>query len=245
MGLVVRHGLHRRPGPLHPLYVAALSGILFWVGNSGILFGRGVGVAKWVREGLGAAMRAAGALPEGAELPDTWWEEMATFHFFGMFGNDCLFRSYIWVSCAEVRWLHDRQEQQQAQQQERQEQQEQQERQQRQRRQHEQRRARTSRGMVLEPRELASIASPSHKVREGSPEPPSSGAPTEAASSEPSSDSDGDEQQKQPPLAEGAPQGASKAARASVPDGAWLESMLSFAPTAAATGALLKAAKRD
>ena len=56
--------------------------------------------------------------------------------------------------------------------------------------------------MILEARELANRR---HKVREGSPEPPSS---ARRRRPEPSSDSDGDEQQKQPPLAEGAPQGA-------------------------------------
>ena len=95
--LVVRHGLHRSgwrvPGRRlpHPLLLAALSGGFYWLGNSAILFGRRVGLPLWLR-------RAAG-LPATAENA---FEEMATFHLFGLMGNELLWRGYEWVAVQEV-----------------------------------------------------------------------------------------------------------------------------------------------
>ena len=114
--LVFKFSIYKRKGSsdsersLHPLCVAALSGLIFWVGNSGIVFGRHVYVAKWMRDGLSRLAQLFGVMPAGSTMPAVWWEEMATFHFFGMFGNDCLFRSYIWVACAEVGWHHEREQ---------------------------------------------------------------------------------------------------------------------------------------
>lgn len=101
--LTIARGLHkhgwRQPGSLlpHPLLVGALSGFFFWIGNTGIILGRHVGLARWLRDALGAL--AGGGQPLWEEA----WEEMATFHLFGLIGNDMLWRSYEWVALSEVR----------------------------------------------------------------------------------------------------------------------------------------------
>ena len=97
-----RHALHKEGGHpqnacggrYHPVHIATLSGIFFWVGNSGIIVGRDGGVAKWMRDGISYLL--------GYTIAREGWEEMATFHLFGMFGNDWLFRFYEWVALKEA-----------------------------------------------------------------------------------------------------------------------------------------------
>lgn len=93
-----RHGLHRRSGRRvgwHPLYRAALSGVWFWLGNSGIILGNEVGLPVWSRAALSWVL--------GRPVPPSAWEEMAVFHVFGMLGNHWIFAAYEWVALAEAR----------------------------------------------------------------------------------------------------------------------------------------------
>ena len=71
----------------HPLRLAVLASVPFWVGNVGILCGKRAGPAAW-----------------GASATPDWlhWEEMATFHICGLLGNECLFRSYRWLAMEEA-----------------------------------------------------------------------------------------------------------------------------------------------
>lgn len=97
MRLVVRHGLHRSGWSVperrlpHPLLLAALSGFFYWLGNSAIIFGRHMGLPLWLRNAT-----------IGNSMPATTFEEMATFHLFGLVGNELLWRGYEWVAVEEV-----------------------------------------------------------------------------------------------------------------------------------------------
>lgn len=111
--LTLRHGLHRTGWRVHgsrlphPVLLAAIAGAVFWVGNTGIILGRKQGLTLWIRQGVSAAINwATGgqAVGGGSELvSETAWEEMATFHLFGVLGNDWLWRGYEWVALAEIR----------------------------------------------------------------------------------------------------------------------------------------------
>ena len=92
----------RRGEDAHPLLVGALSGLVFWFGNSGLLMGAETGLTYWTHAALEALCRAAGLLPEGARLWQGAFEEMACFHLFGLLGNEMLFRVYRWLAAAEV-----------------------------------------------------------------------------------------------------------------------------------------------
>ena len=84
----------------HPFNVAAISGAAFWVGNSAIIVGRDYGLAYWLRDLL-SSLLARLSLAE-APLRSEAWEEMATFHIFGMLGNHMLFRTYEWIALREA-----------------------------------------------------------------------------------------------------------------------------------------------
>ena len=111
--LTLRHGLHRTGWRVHgsrlphPVLLAAIAGAVFWVGNTGIILGRKQGLTLWIRQGVSTAINwATGgqAVGGGSELvSETAWEEMATFHLFGVLGNDWLWRGYEWVALAEIR----------------------------------------------------------------------------------------------------------------------------------------------
>lgn len=89
------------PGCLvHPVALGALAFVPYWLGNSGIVFGCEVGIPLWVRAGL---QSIRGMLGYSGPLPSSAFEEMATFHAFGMLGNDLLWRSYEWLALAELR----------------------------------------------------------------------------------------------------------------------------------------------
>jgi len=98
--VALRHGMHRTGWTVegsrlpHPLLLAAISGSVFWVGNTGIILGRHAGLARWIRHAIGALV----PITESEA-----WEEMATFHIFGLLGNDLLWRGYEWVAVTEVR----------------------------------------------------------------------------------------------------------------------------------------------
>ena len=98
--LAFRHGLHRRGTPgsrlPHPLCLGVVAGAFFWAGNSGIILGRNDGLARWLRDFISAIL-------PGENLWEEAWEEMATFHLFGLLGNDLLWRSYEWIAAQEVR----------------------------------------------------------------------------------------------------------------------------------------------
>lgn len=78
---------------LHPVLLGALSGIPIWAGNSAVVFGRHTGFALWSRTLVSYASQLTGG---GALAPEAF-DEMATFHFFGMLGFELLFRCYDWI----------------------------------------------------------------------------------------------------------------------------------------------------
>ncbi|KAL1521149.1 hypothetical protein AB1Y20_022703 [Prymnesium parvum] len=85
----------RKAAALHPICCGALAGFVFWVGNAGILLGRDAGPAAGIRCLLSSLV--------GRELPPRAWEEMATFHVFGLAGNALLFHCYEEISTIQVR----------------------------------------------------------------------------------------------------------------------------------------------
>lgn len=120
-----KFGLHRRVPLLHPLFVACLSALPYWVGNSGLIFGRHAGIALWIRNSgllelslipvakraialLSSAGLVSGVVTMGVggasgALASEVWEEMASFHLFGLLGNEMLWRGYEWLAVAELR----------------------------------------------------------------------------------------------------------------------------------------------
>ena len=46
---------------------------------------------------------AIGATIGNERMWEEAWEEMATFHLFGVLGNDLLWRGYEWVALTEIR----------------------------------------------------------------------------------------------------------------------------------------------
>jgi len=85
----------------HPLLMGALCGFIFWFGNSAILFGAKTGLTYWSHYSVQALCRLTGILPAGGLLHQGAFEEMACFHFYGMLGNDMLFRAYTWLAQTE------------------------------------------------------------------------------------------------------------------------------------------------
>lgn len=105
-----RHGLLSRwladispSNPPHPILVGALCGLVFWVGNSAILVGANSGLTYWSHYFVQALWRRVGLLSPGAELHQGAFEEMACFHFYGMLGNEMLFRAFTWLVTTEAR----------------------------------------------------------------------------------------------------------------------------------------------
>ena len=66
-----------------------------WAGNSAILVGRSGGLVYWAH----SLFRRA-----GLDVAENTVEEMAIFHVFGLAGNECLFRAFLWMAEHEGRW---------------------------------------------------------------------------------------------------------------------------------------------
>ena len=97
--LSARHGLlrawARAPLQPHPLVCGFICGFVMWAGNSAILVGRSGGLVYWAH----SLFRRA-----GLDVAENTVEEMAIFHVFGLAGNECLFRAFLWMAEHEGRW---------------------------------------------------------------------------------------------------------------------------------------------
>ena len=97
--LSARHGLlrawARAPLHPHPLVCGFICGFVMWAGNSAILVGRSGGLVYWAH----SLFRRA-----GLDVAENTVEEMAIFHVFGLAGNECLFRAFLWMAEHEGRW---------------------------------------------------------------------------------------------------------------------------------------------
>jgi len=99
--IVKKFQLHRQT-PLHPVWIAGISGFVFWLGNMQMVVGKDAYVAAWMR----AATEWLLGLP-AKSIPGSYWEEMAIFHLFGIWGNHILYGAYEWVALQErTRELH-------------------------------------------------------------------------------------------------------------------------------------------
>ncbi|GMH86629.1 hypothetical protein TrVE_jg10691 [Triparma verrucosa] len=78
----------------HPLILGVLSGSAYWVGNTGIYFGKDVLLTLWTRNALSFFI--------GRAVSSNEWEEMALFHLGTLVGNEMLFRCWVWVAAAEA-----------------------------------------------------------------------------------------------------------------------------------------------
>jgi hypothetical protein len=88
--------------PPHNVLLGAMCGLVFWVGNSAILVGANSGLTYWSHYAVQALWRRVGLLAPGAVLPRGAFEEMACFHFYGMLGNEMLFRAFAWLAVTEA-----------------------------------------------------------------------------------------------------------------------------------------------
>ena len=85
----------RAPLKPHPLVCGFICGFVMWAGNSAILVGRSGGLVYWAH----SLFRRA-----GLDVAENTVEEMAIFHVFGLAGNECLFRAFLWMAEHEGRW---------------------------------------------------------------------------------------------------------------------------------------------
>lgn len=79
---------------VHPIVLGVISGSAYWVGNTGIYFGKDVLLTLWTRNVLSFLI--------GRNVSSNEWEEMALFHMGTLIGNEMLFRCWIWVAAAEA-----------------------------------------------------------------------------------------------------------------------------------------------
>ena len=78
----------------HPIVLGVLSGSAYWIGNTGIYFGKERLLTLWTRNLLSFILQRT--------VTSNEWEEMALFHLGTLVGNEMLFRCWIWVAAAEA-----------------------------------------------------------------------------------------------------------------------------------------------